>query len=327
MKESKPVAGIDVSKDTLDVCYNDTCGTEHLMRVKNDPRGHQLLLEKVGPQYTFVMESSGPYYLNLAFFLKKHGLGVRVENPLRIRRFIQMNLERHKTDPKDARWIYRYGQATEGKAWQMPPRVHLECQSLVNVIELYKRQLVMLKNQQHSLQLLPRVDRSSLTSLQQTEHHLQVQLKKLEQALEKRLQKWQATQWQNLQTIPGLGKRAIALLIIYTDGFTKVVSHRQLTALAGLSPREFSSGTSVRGKKGICKMGSGRLRSVLYMCALSALRCNKACQALFGRLKAKGKNGKLAVIAVCNKLLKQAFAIATKGTPYHENYQSTLPIN
>jgi transposase len=327
MKALKLVAGIDVSKDTLDVHFNDAGGGEHCACVSNDTKGHAVLLEKVGRQHTYVMESSGPYYLHLAFFLKKHGVSLRVENPLRIRRFIQMNLERHKTDPKDARWIYRYGQAIEGKPWQLPSRVHLECQSLVSVIELYKRQLVMLKNQQHSLQRLPLVGRPSLTSLQQTEQHLQVQLKKLEQALEKRLLKWQAAQWQNLQTIPGLGKRAIALLIIYTDGFTKILNHRQLTALAGLSPREFSSGTSVRGKKGICKMGSGRLRSVLYMCALSALRCNKACQALFERLKAKGKNGKLAVIAVCNKLLKQAFAIATKAIPYQENYKSTLEIN
>jgi hypothetical protein len=63
------------------------------------------------------------------------------------------------------------------------------------------------------------------------------------------------------------------------------------------------------------------------MCALSALRYNKACKELFERLKAKGKNGKVALIAVCNKLLKQAFAIATKGTMYQEHYKSSPLFN
>ena len=81
-------------------------------------------------------------------------------------------------------------------------------------------------------------------------------------------------------------------------------------------PREFSSGTSVRGKARISKMGGALLRSKLLRCSWSARRANDACRVLYDRLVAKGKNGKLALIAVCNKLLKQAFAIVTSGIPY-----------
>jgi transposase len=49
---------------------------------------------------------------------------------------------------------------------------------------------------------------------------------------------------------------------------------------------------------------------------MSAIRYNKACKDVYGRLRSAGKVGKAALIAVCNKLLKQAFAIATKGTIY-----------
>ena len=70
-------------------------------------------------------------------------------------------------------------------------------------------------------------------------------------------------------------------------------------------------------------MGNGRLRNVLYMCSLSAIKHNKACVDLYERLKAKGKNGKVALVAVCNKLLKQAFAIATSGIQYQINYKSS----
>tara|TARA_B110000902_G_scaffold76596_1_gene91102 strand:- start:1814 stop:2017 length:204 start_codon:yes stop_codon:yes gene_type:complete len=54
---------------------------------------------------------------------------------------------------------------------------------------------------------------------------------------------------------------------------------------------------------------------------------NKNCKALYDRIVAKEKSKKLALIAVCNKLLKQAFAVAKSGLPYDENYRSTLAKN
>ncbi|RYY43151.1 MAG: IS110 family transposase, partial [Chitinophagaceae bacterium] len=92
----------------------------------------------------------------------------------------------------------------------------------------------------------------------------------------------------------------------------------------GLAPREHTSGSSIKNKRGICKMGSGHLRSTLYMCAISAKKHNAACRDLYDRLRAAGKPAKLALIAVCNKLLKQAFAIATKGTKYQPDFKSSL---
>ena len=58
------------------------------------------------------------------------------------------------------------------------------------------------------------------------------------------------------------------------------------------------------------------------MCSLSAIKSNKACKELYDRLKAKGKNGKLALAAVGNKLIKQCVAIAKSGLPYNEKYLS-----
>ena len=326
MKSLSLCCGIDVSKDTLDLFYNSSDGAEHCLQVPNDQKGYQQLLKQLGPDRTYVMESSGPYYLRLAFALCLQGGDVRVENPIRIKRFIQMNLERNKSDAKDARWIYRYARQCETKPWVMPCHQQLYCTQLLASIDLYKRQVVMLTNQLHSLQQLPVICKEVVTSVKGVKAKTQKELQRLEEVLDQYLYQWQSEQVKNLQTIPSLGKKAVALLIIYTEGFTKVSNHRQLIALAGLSPREHTSGSSVRGKKGICKMGNGRLRSMLYMCALSAIKHNGACKELFERLKAKGKNGKLALIAVCNKLLKQAFAIATKGTVYQSNYQSRLTL-
>jgi transposase len=63
------------------------------------------------------------------------------------------------------------------------------------------------------------------------------------------------------------------------------------------------------------------------MCSFTACKYNKGCTAIYDSIVVQGKRKKLALIAVCNTLLKQAFALATSGLPYDENYRSTLAKN
>jgi len=88
----------------------------------------------------------------------------------------------------------------------------------------------------------------------------------------------------------------------------------------GITPTIRESGSSVRGRSRISKVGNKKLRNLVFLAAFSAYKYNRACKALFDRLVVKGKRAKLALIAVANKLLKQAFAIAKSGLPYDENY-------
>jgi hypothetical protein len=96
MKSEELVAGVDISKDTLDIYFNDTAGKEQYLKTFNNQKGHHLLLQKLGTGRTYVMEASGPYYLRLCFHLKTAGADVRVENPIAVKRFIQMQLEHNK---------------------------------------------------------------------------------------------------------------------------------------------------------------------------------------------------------------------------------------
>lgn len=322
MKSQTLIAGIDVSKDTLDIYFNDESGKEHYLKISNNPKGHQAIMQKLGTQRTYILEASGPYYLRLCFLLLSSGGDVRVENPIAVKRFIQMQLERNKSDKKDARWLYRYGVEREASVWNLPTEESLRCTALMASIDLFTRQITQLSNQLHAFEQLPLQDKEVIKSITKMKVSLQKELKKLEGLLQANLLAWKGDQLKNITSIPGLGKRAVALLIVYTNGFTKIKNHRQLIALAGLAPREHTSGSSIRGRKGICKMGNGHLRNVLYMCSLSAIIHNKACKQLYDRLKAAGKRSKVALIAVCNKLLKQAFAIATKGTSYQSDYVS-----
>lgn len=74
-------------------------------------------------------------------------------------------------------------------------------------------------------------------------------------------------------------------------------------------------------------MGNPKLINLLFMCSFTACKHNKACMDIYERIIAKSESKKLAFIAVCNKLLKQAFAVATSGLPYDENYESKLGLN
>jgi|GEM_PF-4057598 len=90
--------------------------------------------------------------------------------------------------------------------------------------------------------------------------------------------------------------------------------------LCGLSPREFSSGSSIRARARICNKGGKTLRNILYMCSLNAIKTNQACKQLYERVGARGKNKKLALIAVCNKLLKQVFGVIKNQTLFNNTY-------
>ena len=87
-----------------------------------------------------------------------------------------------------------------------------------------------------------------------------------------------------LCSIPGIGRKTAGILLLFAGGFTHFDNYRQVIALAGLSPREHTSGTSIRGKVRITEMGGGLIRGKLFRCSFSAKKMNAACAALFDRL-------------------------------------------
>jgi len=327
MKSKKLICGIDVSKDTLDTYYNDKEGKEYSLKVKNNKKGYVELIKKLGKSRTYIMESTGVYSLGVSFKLKKSKADVRVENPLVIKRFIQMNMERQKTDKSDAKWIYKYGKEHEATIWHLPSKEQFYCLQILRTIDFYKKHLTMLKNFFISNGLHPVKLKEIGQSIAGSKRVIENEITKLENLLDSFIDIWCVDLKKNLLTIPSIGNVAASYLIVYTDAFTKVQNHRQLIALNGTSPREHTSGTSISTKKGICKMGYANLRKTLYLCSWSAIRCNQPCKAQYERLKANGKHSKVALIAVCNKLLRQAFAIATSGIPYQADYISRLSKN
>ena len=134
-----------------------------------------------------------------------------------------------------------------------------------------------------------------------------------------------AGQLKALTSITGIGVTLASALIIATGGFTYFDNAKQLSRFAGICPTIERSGTSINIRGHINRNGDENLRSMLYVAAWSASRHNKACRECYQRLRSNGKSGKLAMIAVANKLIRQAFAVVTSNSSYFDGYISTKP--
>ena len=100
------VVGIDVSKDSLAICHLANEKVQHL-EMENSKAGFKQFIKQCGKDSLYVMEATGIYYLQLAYYLYEQGAPVVVVNPLIIKRYIQMHLGKGKSDKKDAKWIRR----------------------------------------------------------------------------------------------------------------------------------------------------------------------------------------------------------------------------
>ena len=325
METKKLCCGIDVSHTKLDVCYQNNLGDLFHLQAGNNNEGFKKILEHTGVDYHFVMEATGVYYIRLAFWLHEQGCKLSVVNALSIKRYIQMHLERNKSDKKDAAWICRYAIEQSPVYWEMPDSAYFEGKQLYNTIREYGEQIKRFNNQLHSLRLLPVPSKDTIKSLEKMSKQLGKEIVLLEKKLDVLLQQWQPAQFKSVSSIKGIGKRATSMLIVFTQGFKYTKSHRQLISFAGLSPTEYSSGSSIHGKSRIYKRGGKNLRDVLYMCAMNAIKTNPGCKTLYDRLRANGKTGKQGLIAVCNKLLKQVFAVVKNNSLYQPNYCSAKP--
>lgn len=320
-KQKQNYAGLDIGLEWIDAAWYEQDKLHHT-KVPNNLSGFKQLAKQCGAATHYVMETTGPYYVAVALHLYMQGIKVSVVNAMVIKRFIQMQLEKNKSDKKDAGWICKYAISQQPALWQAPKDHIIRAKQMQTTIMQFTKQRTAIINAGKSLEQMPVISKESKRSYQRMIDQLNKEISLLEKSLEALLKQHEEKKMTALKTIPGIGKRTVAMMIIATDGFRKVDNYRQLSSWAGLSPKEYSSGKSIRGKVRISKMGGKELRNMLYMCSLSAIKNNKACKDLYDRLKAKGKNGKLALAAVGNKLIKQCVAIAKSELPYDEKYLS-----
>ena len=294
------------------------------MQYPNGSKGFGQLSKKLPKGSLVVMEATGYYHYRLAQYLYEHGHCVSVVNPLSVKRFIQMKLSKVKTDKSDARAICEYAQVNEVPLYTAKNKDQAECFQLLRLMDTYLKHSTAIKNKLHGERTLGIPSKTVYRSLSRSLKSLQKEIGLLEARLLSLVKEHQQGQLTLLKSIPGMGSKTAMVLLVLTDGFTKFENAAQLCCYAGITPTIRESGSSVRGRSRISKVGNRKLRNLLFLCSFSACKHNKACREIYERITSKGKSKKLALIAVSNKLLKQSFAIAKSGLPYDEKYVSRL---
>ena len=187
------------------------------------------------------------------------------------------------------------------------------------------KQRTALKNQLHSLKSSSSAHKLPKQVINRQIKRLDLEIEGLESETQSLVKACDGDLLSRLGSIPGMGRKTAMAMIVATDGFRNFSNSKQLISYFGLAPMIRLSGTSIRGRSRISKSGDKDVRNLLFMCSFTAYKHNKACAELYQRIVNKGKSKKLALIAVSNKLLKQAFAISQNGLTYDENYRSTNP--
>lgn len=315
--------GIDISHLVFDVTDSDG----NYYQFKNSILGFKKFVKLIENNSHCVMEATGYYHYQLAYYLLESGIKVSVENPLSVKRFIQMKLSKVKTDKSDSKLICEYAKQVEVKLWQGNSKHQTECLQMTRLLSVYTKQSTMLKNKLHGEAVLGNPSKDVLRSLKRSLKQVQKEIKAMEEKLTMLVKQVHQDVITRLKSIPGIGNKTALMLVVLTDGFERFTSGSELCSYAGLTPVIRKSGSSVNGRSRISKIGNQKLRNLLLMCSFNACKYNKACREIYERLVAKGKSKKLALIAVCNKLLKQAFAIAKSGLVYDQTYRSVFVIN
>ena len=320
MANVNKIIGIDISKEKFDVCFSFQLSSYSSRSYTYNAEGIKLFLKDVPFDSICIMEATGVYHLRLAYALNKIGVFVSVVNPLSVKNFSRAIMCRTKTDKADARQLVDYARRMELTEWRPTPDGYIRIQQIYRSIELFLSNITQCENQLEAIDNSPVCDSKLCCMLRKHIKTLYKQITQLEKQIEDLIAEDDETVIEHVRSVPGVGKKTAIALLTATKGMHGFSNYRQLSSYLGLCPRIYDSGKSVHGKAHICKMGMGWIRKLLYMCAISAARHNRACASLYERLRQKGKAVKVALIAVVNKLLKQIFAIVKNNCAYSEFY-------
>ncbi|WP_222619495.1 IS110 family RNA-guided transposase [Undibacterium hunanense] len=310
--------GIDIAKLKFDVAVLDNNKYKH-KTFNNSASGFADMLawcQSLSSQDGhFCMEATGVYYEALANYLFDAKCKVSVVNPAQIAAFAQSTLSRVKTDKADAKLIARFCHVMNPPLFAPLPANIRQLQALVRRLESLKD---LQQQERNRLDVSLPVVAPSINAVLLT---LAEEIKAIEQTIKAHIDNDPDLREQRnlLNSIPGLGKVSSALLLAELP-FSRHACAKSVISFAGLNPRPYESGSSVRGKGRISKTGSARLRAGLYMPAMVAMRFNPVIRNFYQRLLQAGKPKMLAITACMRKLLSLAFTILKSKTPFNPEF-------
>ena len=307
--------GIDVSKDSLDVCLLQQ---KQALTVENDYAGLDRIIKtlKKCERCLVVLEATGGYEIPVAASLYDAGFEVAVVNPRQVRDFARSVGQLAKTDRIDAEIIARFAQATNPEPKPAPSAEHLMLKELIT----RRRQLIDMRTADKN-RLGVVHSREVKRDLADHIRWLDKRIGRLDDDLGKLIRN--SPVWREkdnlLQSVPGVGDALSRTLLAAVPELGRA-NRREIGKLVGLAPLNRDSGR-MRGRRMIWG-GRGSVRAVLYMATLAATRHNPVIAALYERLVAAGKDKKLALTACMRKLLTILNVILKTGVAW--SYEKTL---
>lgn len=292
-EHSRDAVGVDISKTHLDAWRPDG----EAKRFGNDAEGFAEFAAWIAPADALVVyESTGHYHRDFEEALAGRLRLARV-NAARARRFAQALGEEAKTDAADARVLAAMGRAMPLRQVEARSPALRDLDELATARDgLVKDRVAALNRQKHVRdKLLKRQNRNRRAQIDRQLRAVDARIGQL-LASDPEL----ARRAEVLASIPGLGPVTVAGLVVDMPELG-ALDAKAAASLAGLAPMARESG-NWKGRSRI-KGGRARVRRLLYMAALSAIRCNPELAAKHRQLVACGKPGKVALVAVMRKLL------------------------
>jgi transposase len=315
-------AGIDVSKDVLDVAVRRDGAREETARFANEATGHRKLvswLTKRGHTARVVLEATGTYSLDVALALH-HGRGIEVmvANPRAIKQFAGALMQRSKTDLTAAVALREYATRMPFVAWSPPAAPVLELRAIARRIAALVVERTRERNRLHALSAM--ADHLAIVA-----NDIAVNIRHLERRID--LLTAQAVTLiaahpelqracDRLTSVPGIAAHSAVQLLPELLVLPDDMTVRQWVAHAGLDPRACQSGTSVNKPARISKTGNAHIRRALFMPALVAVKHEPRVTAFFDQLVARGKKPLQAYVAVMRKLLHAIYGMLANDTDF-----------
>jgi transposase len=328
MRKAKPNqptrywAGFDIAKKTFQAAlwghkeFSDmeVHGFLRQKEVVREALGRMKAEAPKGMPLGIVMEATGKFSEQVAVWLLELDprLRVAIVNPAQTASFIKSLGFRNKTDDLDAKALARYGHERNPVAWEPPSPEMAVLRDLTRTRADLVAARTAMKNRLNDHE---RASSAASDALSKIIESLAGQVEALDEAIQGHLkaQPELGRQVRLYMTIQGIGIVTSTVVLAEMGDLHRFERSRKLAAFAGLSPKLKDSGTSVHGKPRMCKQGSARVRTALYMAASNAIQYNPDMKAFYERLCKQGKVPRAALGAVMRKLLVLMRAVLVAG--------------
>jgi len=296
----------------------------------NTPKGFSELLAWVSKRIkdasiaeSYVMEATGVYHEQLAYFLKRAGKTVHIVLPLKSKRYLQSLGHRSKTDELDAKGLAFMGCEQELEKWESADVAMVELRSITRQIEALKNHRTSLLNQIEAATHAMHTHILVMKSLKKLLKSVDKEIAILEQQIANLVAEHEELhkQYEHVKSLKGVGLMTFAVVAAETSGFALFKNQRQLVCYSGYDIVENQSGQK-RGKTSISKKGNTHIRRILHMASLGVIKGKVApFKALYERVYKRTGIKMKGYVAVQRKLLLMLYTLWKKDEDFIENYQ------